>query len=118
LHQCGTSLGQLCPKCAFGNASEARFCAQCAAPLDDALPVRAKAESIDGVRGERRHLTVMFCDLVTSSRIAAELDPEEWREVLAHYQREVATVITRFGGQVAKILGDSVMAFFGYPKAH
>ncbi|MBV8054080.1 MAG: AAA family ATPase, partial [Deltaproteobacteria bacterium] len=68
--------------------------------------------------GERRHLTVLFCDLVGSTEIAARLDPEEWREVVAAYHRAAAEAITRFGGHVAKYLGDGVMAFFGYPEAH
>jgi class 3 adenylate cyclase/tetratricopeptide (TPR) repeat protein len=68
--------------------------------------------------GERRHLTVLFCDLVSSTEIAARLDPEEWREVVAGYHRAAAQAITRYGGHVAKYLGDGVMAFFGYPEAH
>jgi class 3 adenylate cyclase/tetratricopeptide (TPR) repeat protein len=68
--------------------------------------------------GERRHLTVLFCDLVGSTEIAARLDPEEWREMVAGYHRAAADAITRFGGHVAKYLGDGVMAYFGYPEAH
>jgi class 3 adenylate cyclase/tetratricopeptide (TPR) repeat protein len=68
--------------------------------------------------GERRHLTVLFCDLAGSSAIAAQLDPEEWRETVSDYHRAAAEAITRFGGHVAKYLGDGVMAFFGYPQAH
>ncbi len=61
---------------------------------------------------------MLFCDLVGSTEIAARLDPEEWRETLAGYQRAAAEAITHFGGHVAKYLGDGVMAFFGYPEAH
>jgi class 3 adenylate cyclase/tetratricopeptide (TPR) repeat protein len=61
---------------------------------------------------------VLFCDLVGSTEIAAQLDPEEWRELVASYHRAVAEAITRYGGYVAKYLGDGVMAFFGYPQAH
>jgi len=68
--------------------------------------------------GERRHLTVLFCDLVGSTEIAARLDPEEWREIVASYQRTAAEAITHFCGHVAKYLGNGVMAFFGYPQAH
>ena len=68
--------------------------------------------------GERRHLTVLFCDLVGSTAISAQLDPEEWRETVAAYHRAAAEAITRFDGHVAKYLGDGVMAFFGYPEAH
>jgi class 3 adenylate cyclase len=67
---------------------------------------------------ERRHLTVLFCDLVGSTEIAGQLDPEEWREMVANYHRAAAEAITRFGGHVAKYLGDGVMAYFGWPEAH
>jgi len=60
----------------------------------------------------------LFCDLVGSTEIAAQLDPEEWREVVAAYHRAAAEAITRFGGHVAKYLGDGVMAYFGWPEAH
>ena len=68
--------------------------------------------------GERRHLTVLFCDLVGSTSIAAQLDPEEWREMVSAYHRAAAEAITRYGGHVAKYLGDGVMAYFGWPEAH
>jgi class 3 adenylate cyclase len=68
--------------------------------------------------GERRHLTVLFCDLVGSTEIAARLDPEEWRELLASYHRAATEAITRFGGYVAQYLGDGVLAYFGWPEAH
>jgi len=70
------------------------------------------------VLGERRHLTVLFCDLVGSTAIAARLDPEQWRETVAGYHRVAAEAITRFDGHVAKYLGDGVMAYFGWPAAH
>jgi class 3 adenylate cyclase/tetratricopeptide (TPR) repeat protein len=68
--------------------------------------------------GERRHLTVLFCDLVGSTAIATRLDPEHWRETLAGFHRAAAEAITRFDGHVAKYLGDGVMAYFGWPAAH
>jgi class 3 adenylate cyclase len=61
---------------------------------------------------------VLFCDLVNSTSIAAQLDPEEWREIVADYHRAAAQAIERFGGYVAQYLGDGVMAYFGYPEAH
>jgi class 3 adenylate cyclase len=63
-------------------------------------------------------LTVLFCDLVDSTSIAARLDPEEWRELVAGYQRASAGAVERFGGHVAQYLGDGVMAYFGWPQAH
>src|SRR5712675_418167 len=116
--QCATPFQHRCQKCGSENPSEARFCAQCATPLDAAAPIRAESEPHDGLTGERRHLTVLFCDLVNSTSIAAQLDPEEWREIVADYHHAAARAIERFGGHVAKYLGDGVMAFFGYPEAH
>jgi class 3 adenylate cyclase len=118
-NQCGTPLGKTCPKCAAENASDAKFCSQCGASLEPTPERRAESQSRErGLAGERRHLTVLFCDLVGSTEIAARLDPEEWRETIAAYHRAAAEAITRYGGHVAQYLGDVVMAFFGYPEAH
>jgi hypothetical protein len=73
-----------------------------------------------GPRGdaERRHLTVMFCDLVDSTALAAQLDPEDLREVIAAYHRAAADVVESFSGFVAKYMGDGILAYFGYPRSH
>jgi class 3 adenylate cyclase/predicted ATPase len=68
--------------------------------------------------GERRHLTVMFCDLVDSTAMSARLDPEDLRHVIASYQTACAEVIERFDGHLARYLGDGILAYFGYPRAH
>jgi class 3 adenylate cyclase/tetratricopeptide (TPR) repeat protein len=70
------------------------------------------------VEAERRQLTVMFCDLVGSTGLSARLDPEDLREVIAAYHRAVAEVVRGFDGFVAKYMGDGVLAYFGYPRAH
>jgi class 3 adenylate cyclase len=67
---------------------------------------------------ERRQLTIMFCDLVGSSALSSRLDPEDLREVIAAYQRTVATLVVEFGGFVARYMGDGVLVYFGYPQAH
>src|SRR6516165_5292031 len=67
--------------------------------------------------GERRYLTVMFCDLVGSTGIAAKLDAEEWRDLVGGYLGAAAAAVTEMGGHVAKKLGDGLMALFGYPIA-
>ena len=67
---------------------------------------------------ERRHLTVMFSDLVGSTALSARMDPEDLREVIAAYQKCVAEIVQRFGGFVAKYMGDGVLVYFGYPQAH
>jgi class 3 adenylate cyclase len=100
---CGARLANHCPKCGAENPSSKRFCGDCGGSLEASAPA---AEPRSGLAGERRHLTVLFCDLVGSTEIAAQLDPEEWREVVAGYHRAAAEAITRFGGQVAKYLGD------------
>jgi class 3 adenylate cyclase/tetratricopeptide (TPR) repeat protein len=118
--ECGAGLSRGCPQCGAENAPAAKFCGDCGAALN--LPVPPPVAETPPVQpqdtGERRHLTVLFCDLVGSTAIAAQLDPEEWRETVAGYHRAAAEAITRFGGHVAKYLGDGVMAFFGYPEAH
>ena len=67
---------------------------------------------------ERRQLTVMFCDLVGSTALSARLDPEELREVIGAYQRCAAEAVRRFDGYVAKYMGDGVLVYFGFPRAH
>ena len=67
--------------------------------------------------GERRHITVMFCDLVGSTSISAGLDAEDWRDLVGSYLDVAAAAVTAMGGHVAKKLGDGVMALFGYPVA-
>jgi class 3 adenylate cyclase/tetratricopeptide (TPR) repeat protein len=69
-------------------------------------------------QAERRQLTVLFCDLVASTELSARLDPEDLREVVHAYQACVAAVVERFEGHVAKYLGDTVLIYFGYPRAH
>ena len=66
---------------------------------------------------ERRHLTVMFCDLVGSTAISSQLDAEEWRELVGAYLDAASAAVTEMGGQVAKKLGDGLMSLFGYPVA-
>jgi TOMM system kinase/cyclase fusion protein len=67
---------------------------------------------------ERRQLTVLFCDLVDSTILASQLDPEELREVVQAYQEACAKVIARFEGHIAQYLGDGLLVYFGYPLAH
>jgi predicted ATPase/class 3 adenylate cyclase len=67
---------------------------------------------------ERRQLTVLFCDLVDSTVLASQLDPEEWREVVRAYQETCAKVIARYEGHIAQYLGDGLLVYFGYPQAH
>jgi len=76
----------------------------------------AAAPVAEGV-GERRHVTVMFCDLVGSTGISAGLDAEDWRDLVGAYLDAASAAVTDMGGHVAKKLGDGLMALFGYPVA-
>jgi class 3 adenylate cyclase/predicted ATPase len=67
---------------------------------------------------ERRQLTVMFCDLVDSTKLSSQLDPEDWRDVVHAYQRVCTEVIQRYDGYIAQYLGDGLLVYFGYPQAH
>ena len=69
-------------------------------------------------KAERRQVTVMFSDLVGSTALSARMDPEDLREVISSYQKCVAGTVERFGGFVAKYMGDGVLVYFGYPQAH
>ena len=69
-------------------------------------------------RAERRQVTVMFSDLVGSTALSARMDPEDLREVISAYQKSVVASVQRFGGFVAKYMGDGVLIYFGYPQAH
>ncbi|MEK0084011.1 AAA family ATPase [Benzoatithermus flavus] len=71
-----------------------------------------------GSQAERRQLTVVFADLAGSTALSSHLDPEEMREILRAYQNTVAGEIARFEGHIAKFMGDGVLAYFGWPKAH
>src|SRR5262249_13170188 len=102
------------------------FAAQVPAPSDvatdsartpPAVTTKPSSSATDQVAGERRHLTVMFCDLVGSTSISAQLDPEEWRDLVGAYLDAASAAVTEMGGHVAKKLGDGLMALFGYPVA-
>jgi class 3 adenylate cyclase len=92
------------------------------APLVDTEPARPSAPTstaapVAEAVGERRHLTVMFCDLVGSTSISAGLDAEDWRDLVGSYVDAASAAVTEMGGHVAKKLGDGLMALFGYPVA-
>ena len=110
----------LCPQCHFDNPPAMRFCGQCGSKLSD-VPVAsgAVAERIsDAPDAERRHVTLMFVDVVNYTSLSEQLDPEVLRDVVLQYQTRSAGVIQRFEGHIGKYLGDGVLVYFGYPTAH
>jgi class 3 adenylate cyclase/predicted ATPase len=86
------------------------------APLAPVTP--SVAPTAASREAERRHLTVLFCDLVGSTALSGQLDPEAMRNVITRYQNAVASEVARFEGHIAKFMGDGVLAYFGWPMAH
>jgi len=126
---CGALLARYCPACHSRSRPQAKFCDECGTRLDAQLqPEGEQNEHESGLEtrfaelqmsdAERRQLTVMFCDLVDSTVLSELLDPEEFREVMGAFQKRATSLIAQFGGHVAKYLGDGLLAYFGYPRAH
>ena len=82
------------------------------------MPVASPPATAHAPDAERRQLTVLFCDLVDSTVLSSQLDPEDLREVVRAYQDTCAKVIARFDGHIAQYLGDGLLVYFGYPQAH
>src|SRR5882757_5235226 len=114
-----------CPRCGSFAADGSRFCADCGTPLtaeraaatERASLTSPTSEAAAGSSPERRHMTVMFYDLVGSAALAARLDPDELSAALATYRARMAEVIGRFDGFIAQRLGDGALIYFGYPQA-
>src|SRR5215471_10581078 len=85
---------------------------------DQRTPVEAPPAAPRSPAAERRQLTVMFCDLVDSTKLSSQLDPEEYREVIRAYQQVCSEIIQQYDGHVAQFLGDGLLIYFGYPQAH
>ena len=128
--ECGTQFAhQRCSHCGFQNPMRYKFCGQCgvaiAAGVQPEIPLTAAAEPIapaqarqSAQQAERRQLTVMFCDLVGSTKLSEQLDPEVLRELVRAYQEACAEVTKNFAGHIAQYLGDGLLVYFGYPTAH
>jgi class 3 adenylate cyclase len=89
-----------------------------AAVAEAETPAPTTSEPATKESAERRQVTVLFSDLVGSTALSARMDPEDLREVISAYQKSVAETVQRFGGFVAKYMGDGVLVYFGYPQAH
>lgn len=112
---CGAKAAPSCIACGADLPANARFCPQCGVrQMLDPVEAPQKTLSRDG---ERRQITVMFCDVVGSTRLSTEIDPEDLREILRAFQTEAAAVIEAAGGLVARYMGDGILAYFGYPTA-
>src|SRR5689334_19683384 len=120
--QCGAVLSAGCPSCGAATEDREKFCGRCGGRLPTAtaapgVPTPSHGPEATTPSGERRQLTVLFCDLVGSTPLSQQLDAEEWRDVIAQYQHAAAGAVARFGGHVARKLGDGLLIYFGWPTA-
>jgi ABC-type oligopeptide transport system substrate-binding subunit/class 3 adenylate cyclase len=135
--QCGRSLTLACIKCGAPLNMAAQSCSQCGTPVSSLAQAAAAAPApgepsrkpheplarpssapSTPAQGERKLVTILFSDIVNSTRIAAGLDPEEWKEVVSGAHRRVSQAVVHYGGTIAQLLGDGVLAFFGAPVTH
>lgn len=107
---CGVPLGRTCLACGFENPAEARFCGGCGARLQEV--------QLEDAGGERRQLTVLFCDVVGSTELSQILDPEDLGEVIGAYQKACGEAVVGHEGYIAQYLADGVVVYFGYPRSH
>jgi class 3 adenylate cyclase len=107
---CGAQLSRACPTCGFQSPPDSTFCGGCGA--------RLRELRVEESPGERRQLTVLFCDLVGSTELSQILDPEDFSELLAAYQKICGEAVLAQEGHIAQYLGDGVVMYFGYPRAH
>lgn len=127
---CGAPLPRICADCGGRIAQGSEVCGECRADPRANLPAKpssppertAAATSVSHNKvlmgeAERRQLSVMFCDLVGSTSLAGRLDPEDMRDIIISYQNAVAAIVEKYGGYVAKYMGDGVLVLFGYPHA-
>ena len=118
--ECGKRLELSCAACAAPIEPGEKFCGNCGIRLEAAEALRPDSDGAADLQaaGERRHLTVLFADLVGSTQMATRLDPEEYHDIIQAYHRSVARVVARFDGYVAQYQGDGIVAYFGWPLAH
>lgn len=107
----------MCPACGAMCTNAARFCAHCGTPLTDSVRPEVAADAAHD-DAERRQITVLFCDLVGSMQLSEQLDPEDLRNAIQAYQKVAAQAIARYDGYIAQHLGDGLLVYFGYPRAH
>ena len=108
---CGAALESRCKSCDAPLPEDFRFCGQCGASVK-------LSDNITDEKAGRRQLTLMFCDLVGSTSLSEQMDPEDWAEIVYGYQSVTGDVIERYSGHIAQFLGDGILVYFGYPRAH
>ncbi len=103
-----------CPQCGTSLPVGARFCARCGG----AVQQQADATSAPHLSGERRPVTALFADIVDSTRLAADSDPEDWADTVNRVFHLMSQAVSLYGGTVAQLAGDGLLAIFGAPVAH
>lgn len=117
--RCGGPLGRVCDDCGRRVPAGFRFCGHCGAAQGATTPAGSGIKTgLGSEAAERRQLTVLFCDLVGSTALAEQLDPEDLRDTMRLYQALCAEVVEHFGGEVADIAGDALLVYFGHPLAY
>ena len=131
---CGSSLNVSCSQCNTENPPRAKFCINCGNQISEAaqppqdpqqrfIP-KAYAEKLEDARqsqtmkGERRIVTILFCDIKGSTTMAEKLDPEEWAEIINQAFEYLIAPIYKYEGTLARLMGDSVLAFLGAPNSN
>ena len=116
-----------CVRCGAATGAGAKFCPACGWEIGAGTPAAPAGEDADRQRSrggaitastERRQITVVFCDLVGSTSLASEVDPEDLTEIIGAFQRTVTRTMNEFSGFVARYMGDGALIYFGYPQAH
>ncbi|MDX1415144.1 MAG: adenylate/guanylate cyclase domain-containing protein [Candidatus Promineifilaceae bacterium] len=124
---CGRPLAIICPRCQTRNTADANFCKNCGHSLTadsssnahDKPPADLPANTPHTTAtSERRFVTILFCDVVGSTAMGEWLDPEEWTEIMNGMYRHMIPPVNRYGGTVARLMGDALLALFGAPLAH
>ena len=113
---CGTALPTACQHCGFANEASERYCGGCGQLIERSAPMKSSQPADPD--GDRRPVTVLFCDLVGYTRLSSALDPEDVHALLERFFATVNSTVASFGGTIDKHIGDAVMALFGAPLAH
>lgn len=121
--RCGLALNTVCRTCGAALAPGARFCSSCGQPVAASAAAEDKHEPARAFRGpslasERKTVTVLFADVVGSTALAENIDPEEWTGIMNGAFEVLTPAIQRYEGTIARLLGDALLVFFGAPVAH
>ena len=132
---CGNAMFASCPECGTELPAQARFCFSCGHQIGEAAPDPARARleqyipkelltkleasrSSGGTQGDRRVVTMLFCDVTGSTAAAEKLDPEDWAQIMNGAFEYLIAPVYRYEGTLARLMGDAILAFFGAPIAH